>query len=100
MELNVAGLASGFDWKNMVDQLTAVERAPQRRMRVEQSGIRSKNTAYTRLKSELSSLKTKADELKNTDFFDTRKVTSSQDHLSATATSGTSSVKARVRLDG
>jgi flagellar hook-associated protein 2 len=91
MELNVSGLASGFDWKNMVDQLTAVERAPQRRMRVEQSGIRSKNTAYTRLKSELSSLKTTADELKDTDFFDTRKVTSSQDHLSATATSGTSS---------
>lgn len=75
----------------MVDQLTAVERAPQRRMRVEQSGIRSKNTAYTRLKSELSSLKTKAEELKDTDFFDTRKVTSSQDHLSATATAGTSS---------
>ncbi len=91
MELNVSGLASGFDWKNMVDQLTAVERAPQRRMRVEQSGIRSKNTAYTRLKSELSSLKTKAEELKDTDFFDTRKVTSSQDHLSATATAGTSS---------
>ena len=91
MELNVSGLASGFDWKNMVDQLTAVERAPQRRMRVEQSGIRSKNTAYTRLKSELSSLKTKAEELKDTDFFDTRKVTSSQDHLTATATAGTSS---------
>jgi len=91
MELNVSGLASGFDWKNMVDQLTAVERAPQRRMRGEQSGIRSKNTAYTRLKSELSSLKTKAEELKDTDFFDTRKVTSSQDHLSATATAGTSS---------
>ena len=91
MDLNVSGLASGFDWKTMVDQLTNVERAPQRRMRVEQAQIRSKNEAYTRLKSELSSLKTKADGLKGTDFFDTRKVTSSKDHLSATATAGTSS---------
>ena len=75
----------------MVEQLSNVERAPQRRMQVEQSQIRSKNAAYTRLKSELSSLKTKADGLKTTDFFDTRKVSSSKDHLSATATAGTSS---------
>ncbi len=91
MDLNVSGLASGFDWKSMVEQLANIERAPQRRMRVEQSGIRSKNEAYTRLKSELSSLKSKAEELKGTDFFDTRKVSSSKDHLSATATAGTSS---------
>ena len=53
----MSGLASGFDWKSMVDQLTNVERSPQRRMRSEQAGIRAKNSAYTKLKSELDSLK-------------------------------------------
>ncbi len=91
MDLNVSGLASGFDWKSMVDQLTSVERAPQRRMRAEQASVRAKNAAYTSLKTELSSLKGLSESLKDTSFFDTRKVTSSETHATATADSGTSS---------
>ena len=75
----------------MVDQLTNVERSPQRRMRSEQAGIRAKNSAYTKLKSELDSLKSLSKGLKDTDFFDTRKVTSSESHITASATAGTSS---------
>ena len=75
----------------MVDQLTSIERAPQRRMLTEQAEIRTKNEAFTRLKTELASLKTVSEELKKTDFFDTRKVISSESHISATADSGTSS---------
>ena len=91
MDLNVSGLASGFDWKSMVDQLTNVERSPQRRMRSEQADIRAKNSAYTKLKSELDSLKSLSKGLKDADFFDTRKVTSSESHITASATAGTSS---------
>lgn len=91
MDLNVSGLASGFDWKSMVEQLTSVERAPQRRMRTEQAGVRAKNAAFTSLKTELTSLKTISEKLKETSFFDTRKVTSSETHTTATADSGTSS---------
>lgn len=91
MDLNVSGLASGFDWKSMVEQLTSVERAPQRRMRTEQAGVRAKNAAFTSLKTELTSLKTVSEKLKDTSFFDTRKVTSSETHTTATADSGTSS---------
>ena len=91
MDLNVSGLASGFDWKSMVDQLTNVERAPQRRMRTEQASVRAKNAAFTSLKTELTSLKTVSEKLKDTSFFDTRKVTSSETHATATADSGTSS---------
>ena len=69
MELNVAGLVSGFDWKSMVDQLANVERAPQRRMRVEQTTIQRKNAAYTSLKSELTLLKDKSKTLKDTDLY-------------------------------
>ena len=75
----------------MVDQLTSVERAPQRRMRTEQAGVRAKNAAFTSLKTELTSLKTVSEQLKDTAFFDTRKVTSSETHATATADSGTSS---------
>ena len=75
----------------MVEQLTSVERAPQRRMRTEQAGVRAKNAAFTSLKNELTSLKTVSEKLKETSFFDTRKVTSSETHTTATADSGTSS---------
>ena len=75
----------------MVEQLTSVERAPQRRMRTEQAGVRAKNAAFTSLKTELTSLKTVSEKLKDTSFFDTRKVTSSETHTTATADSGTSS---------
>ena len=72
MELNVSGLVSGFDWKSMVDQLSDVERAPQRRMRVEQNTIYKKNSAYTSLKSQLTSIKTTSETLKDTDLYGPR----------------------------
>jgi flagellar hook-associated protein 2 len=98
MELNVAGLVSGFDWKSMVDQLSDVERAPQRRMRVEQHTIYSRNSAYTSLKSQLTSLKTTAETLKDTDLYDSRTVTSSESHVTATADAGTSSGDYRFEI--
>ena len=72
MDLQVAGLVSGFDWKTMVDQLSSVERAPQRRMRVEQRDIGRKNSALSTLKNELTALKTEAEKLKSTDLYDSR----------------------------
>ena len=98
MELNVAGLVSGFDWKSMVDQLADVERAPQRRMRGEQNTIYRKNSAYTSLKSELTSLQTTAKTLKDSDLYDSRKVTSSDSHMTATADAGTSSGDYRFEI--
>ena len=98
MDLNVSGLVSGFDWKSMVDQLTNVERSPQRRMRTEQHKISRQNAAYTSLKSELSTLKSKAESLKSTDLYDSRNVTSSDSHLTATATAGTSSGDYRFEI--
>ncbi len=98
MELNVSGLVSGFDWKSMVDQLSDVERAPQRRMRVEQNTIYKKNSAYTSLKSQLTSIKTTSETLKDTDLYDSRTVTSSASHATATADAGTSSGDYRFEI--
>lgn len=98
MDLQVAGLVTGFDWKSMVDQLSNVERAPQRRMRVEQRTLGQKNSALTKLKNELTTLKTNSNTLKETDLYDSRSVTSNQTHTTATAQVGTSSGDYRFEI--
>ena len=63
MELNLSGLASGFDWKSMVDQLTELERLPQKRLLVQQSGIFEKKSTYSSLTTELNVLKGRLESL-------------------------------------
>ena len=75
----------------MVDQLSNVERAPQRRMMVEQRDIGRKNSALTTLKNELTGLKTNAKALKETSLYDARSVSSNETHTTAAAEEGTSS---------
>jgi flagellar hook-associated protein 2 len=69
VELGVSGLASGFDWRALVDQLSDVERLPQSRLRAEQQGLRDRNAAYGSLVTELSSLLTKAASLNTGSVF-------------------------------
>jgi flagellar hook-associated protein 2 len=54
----LSGLASGFDWKSIVDQLIEVSRAPQNRMRTEKSANASKSSAINDIKGLLGTLKT------------------------------------------
>ena len=58
MGMALSGLASGFDWKSIVDQLIEVSRAPQNRMRTEKSTNASKSSAINEVKGLLSTLKT------------------------------------------
>lgn len=67
MGLALSGLASGFDWKSIVDQLIEVSRAPQNRMRKEQSANATKTTALNEVKSLLSSLKSSLTPLSSTE---------------------------------
>lgn len=53
----LSGLASGFDWKSIVDQLIEVSRAPQNRMRTEKSTNASKSSAINEIKGLLSTFK-------------------------------------------
>src|ERR1041384_157019 len=69
MDLGVSGLASGFDWRSLVDQLADVERAPERRLQSEQGAINQRNLAYGNLTSELQRLKTTVDALKDPTLF-------------------------------
>ena len=58
MGMALSGLASGFDWKSIVDQLIEVSRAPQNRMRTEKNTNASKSNAVNDIKGLVSSLKT------------------------------------------
>src|SRR2546425_5806555 len=72
MDLGLSGLASGFDWRSLVDQLVEVERAPQRRLQSEQGLLTDRNTAFSSIASQLTALKTRVDALKDASLFDSR----------------------------
>ena len=69
MGLALSGLASGFDWKSIVDQLIEVSRAPQNRMRTEKSQLATKNSAISEIKGLVSSLKSSLTSLNSAEGF-------------------------------
>ena len=72
MELGVAGLASGFDWRALVDQISNVERSPQRGLLTEQNTLQQRNDAYTGIKTQLAVLQSRVDALKEPSLFEAR----------------------------
>ena len=76
MELGLSGLASGFDWRTMVDQLVDLDRIPQRRLLHEQAELFDKNSTYKSLQTELGVLKGRVKNFSEGDLFDSRKVRS------------------------
>src|SRR6185503_13895653 len=86
LDLGVSGLASGFDWRALVDQLADVERAPEQRLRTEQSVLLQRNTAYGNILAQLTTLKAKVDILKDPSLYNFRQTTvGDSDVLSASA---------------
>ena len=75
MGLALSGLASGFDWKSIVDQLIEVSRAPQNRMRKEQSANATKTSALNDVKSLLSSLKSSLSSLSSAEALQKKSAT-------------------------
>lgn len=89
LDLGVSGLASGFDWRSLVDQLVEVERAPQRRLFSEQQDLQTRKTAYTSIATQLSVLQNRVDELNDGELFDSRLTKSSSEEIAtALAESG------------
>ena len=85
MGLALSGLASGFDWKSIVDQLIEVSRAPQNRMRREQSANATKTTALNEVKCLLSSLKSSLSSLSSTEALQKKSATFSNSATTWTA---------------
>ena len=90
VDLSIAGLASGFDWKTVVAQLAQAERAPEAVWLANQRKINSKSSAFNIVKSYLSQLQTAAQALKDTSIYNARSATSSTATV-ATATVATAS---------
>ena len=89
IDLGVSGLASGFDWRSLVDQLTDVERAPQRRMRSDQLLIQERKNAYSSIATQFAVLQNRAETLTDASSFDTRLARSSSEEIAtALAESG------------
>ena len=89
MDLGISGLASGFDWRTLVDKLAEVERAPQTSLLADQSRMLQRNNAYGSVKTQLAVLQNRSDTLKDASLFEARSTTTSDDTVaSATASAG------------
>ncbi len=75
MSLKLSGLASGFDWQSLVDQLMQVERVPITRLEAEQTRNSQKVTQLGTLGSRLTALQSAAGALRADSLFDRRTVT-------------------------
>ena len=79
--LQLSGLASGFDWKSVVDQLVALQRVPQNRLRAEQTTNTSKLTAFSTLRSKLTAVQDSASALSSNSLFTRRTASASNSAL-------------------
>jgi flagellar hook-associated protein 2 len=70
--LSLSGLASGFDWKSLVDQLMQVEAAPINRMQREQDKNSAQSDALKTLGTKIDSLSAAAKALQDVTIFSSR----------------------------
>jgi flagellar hook-associated protein 2 len=87
LDLGLSGLASGFDWRTLVEQLVDVERTPQKRLVSEAQAIQTRKTAYDSVNTQLSVLQNRIDELNDADLFDSRLASSSDEELASVSAS-------------
>ena len=87
VDLSLSGLASGFDWKTLVDQLAQAERSPQTALRAEQSTLFQRNNAYTSIKTQLGILQSRVNTLKDGTIYESRTPTSSDSTVATTTAS-------------
>lgn len=87
LDLGLSGLASGFDWRTLVDQLVDVERTPQKRLAGEAQSIQTRKTAYDSLNTQLSVLRNRVDELNDPDLFDARLASADDEDLASVSAS-------------
>lgn len=86
MGMALSGLASGFDWKSIVDQLVEVSRAPQTRMRREQATNSQKSSALEDVRAKLAALKTSISNLNSQDSLLKKSATIADKNSNWTAT--------------
>ncbi len=98
MELGVSGLASGFDWRALVEQISDVERSPQRGLLTEQNTLQQRNNAYTGIKTQLAVLQSRVDALKEPSLFEAR-LSAAGDATIASASASTGAAQGSHAFD-
>src|ERR687885_1052425 len=63
--INFGGLASGLDTNTIVDQLMAIERQPQTRLKLRQGAIDARKSALSDIATRLKNLRLAAQDLKS-----------------------------------
>ncbi len=86
--LALSGLASGMDWQTTVTELANAERAPETQWRNTQATLNSKNSAFSTIKSELGSLQSDVQALKDPTLYDSRSAQSSDPSIGTTTADG------------
>jgi flagellar hook-associated protein 2 len=99
MGLALSGLASGFDWKSIVDQLIEVSRAPQNRMRTEKSQLSAKNTALNDIKGLVSSFKSSLTSLNSAEGFQKKSAAFANSTTTWSATADTDAPSGTYEFD-
>ncbi|MBC2605777.1 flagellar filament capping protein FliD [Pelagicoccus albus] len=85
----LAGLASGFDWNDMVDQLMEIERIPQETLLEEQTTNTSKLDALSTLTTKVETLQSAVSDLQSSTLFNTKSTSLSDETLNISATANT-----------
>lgn len=90
--LQLTGLASGFDWKSLVDSLMELERAPITRLQAEKTINERKVTALSGLNTKLAELKTATGALQAAGLFSGRTAASTATNSNWLASAGSGTV--------
>ncbi|RME70254.1 MAG: hypothetical protein D6781_06790 [Verrucomicrobia bacterium] len=89
-DFQLSGLASGFDWKTMVDQLIELQRVPQYRLQSEKSDNQEKLTLFGEFRTKLTDLQDAVKDLSSDDAFSKRTLSFGDEDLGWTGTAAAS----------
>jgi flagellar hook-associated protein 2 len=84
VNLALSGLASGFNWQNLVNELAAAERSPETQMKAQITTLQKQESDYTAINSAMQTLDNDLTTLQDPTFFESA-TTSSSDTSVATA---------------
>src|SRR3954462_11753849 len=99
--INFGGLASGLDTNTIIDQLMAIERSAETRLKLKQQQIDTRKNALSDIESRLKNLQLAAQDLKSPALWlDTQSVdVNDSTKLVATRTGGAGTGGYQIRID-
>jgi flagellar hook-associated protein 2 len=86
IDLSLSGLASGLDWKTLVQELATAERSPELQWQSRQATINQQNSAFGQIKALLNTLQANVQALKDPTLYSSRAAASSDSTLATAST--------------